>query len=170
VEFAKIVLLSVTASIAFGVFHDQITARVCIQYFTIGHPPLIESTSATMLGMAWGIVATWWVGLPLGVLLAASAQLGVRPKIGAKRLVPGITMLMGVVALLAFSTGTIVYALASTGRMHLSTEWAELLPFSARIPFLVDMWTHIASYLFGVVGGLFLVISTFKRRGYREAI
>jgi hypothetical protein len=63
--------------IAYGILHDQVTARVCLEYFIIGHPPLIASESPTLLAIAWGIVATWWFALPLGFALAAAARFAI---------------------------------------------------------------------------------------------
>ncbi|WP_395090968.1 hypothetical protein [Armatimonas sp.] len=63
-EALKIIVLTVGLSCAYGIAHDQITARVCIEYFTIGHfSPTNISWTPTVLGLYWGIVATWWVGL-----------------------------------------------------------------------------------------------------------
>jgi hypothetical protein len=59
---AKIILLSTVAAIAYGVIHDQITARLCVEYFAIAHPPLFHTTSPTVLGICWGIAATFAVG------------------------------------------------------------------------------------------------------------
>jgi len=33
----RIVLLSIASAVAYGIVHDQITARICIEYFTIGY-------------------------------------------------------------------------------------------------------------------------------------
>ena len=39
-ECLKILLLSLAAVVGYGVLHDQVTARVCPEYFTVGHPPV----------------------------------------------------------------------------------------------------------------------------------
>lgn len=75
------VALSVLAAVVYGILHDQITARICVEYFTIGHARLIDSDSPTVLGLFWGVVATWWVGLPLSVPTG--------PFIKARHAVPG---------------------------------------------------------------------------------
>ena len=77
-----IVALSILAAVCYGVLHNQITARVCIEYFTIGHPQVLSvaTNSPTVLGFVWGVIATWWVGLALGIPLALAARIGVRPK------------------------------------------------------------------------------------------
>src|SRR3954451_19765307 len=58
-----IVLLSILAAVLYGIVHDQVTARICVEYFTIGHPPVFDTESPTLLGLGWGVIATWWVGL-----------------------------------------------------------------------------------------------------------
>lgn len=55
-QVVAIIMVSVVAAITYGVIHDQITARICVEYFTIGHPRLIESDSPTVLGLFWGVV------------------------------------------------------------------------------------------------------------------
>ena len=66
----RIIGLCVLAAVLYGVAHDQVTARVCVEYFTIGHPRILATESPTVLGLAWGVIATWWVGLVLGAPLA----------------------------------------------------------------------------------------------------
>lgn len=58
-----IIFTSVIAAVIYGIIHDQVTARICVEYFTVGHPRLIDSDSPPVLGLFWGIVATWWAGL-----------------------------------------------------------------------------------------------------------
>jgi hypothetical protein len=40
-EHLKIILACVAAAIIYGILHDQITARVCVEYFTVFHPPVL---------------------------------------------------------------------------------------------------------------------------------
>ncbi|MCA8941727.1 MAG: hypothetical protein KDB80_04135 [Planctomycetes bacterium] len=83
----RIVLLCVVAAVGFGIVHDQITARVCVEYFTIGHPRILATDSPTELGIFWGVIATWWVGAILGLGLAFAARRGAAPKRNAASLV-----------------------------------------------------------------------------------
>jgi len=76
VQAIGIVLRSVFAAVLYGVVHDQITVRVCLEYFTVGHPRIFDTENPTLLGLAWGIVATWWMGLLLEVPLAIAARAG----------------------------------------------------------------------------------------------
>ena len=77
-ESVRILVLCVVAAMGYGVAHDQFTARVCVEYFTVGHPPVFSTDDPTLLGIGWGIIATWWVGLLLGVPLAVVARAGSR--------------------------------------------------------------------------------------------
>ena len=74
--FFGIVFGVVALAGVYGILHDQVTARVCLEYFTIGHPRIIDSTDPTMLALAWGVVATWWFALPFGLVAAGIARFG----------------------------------------------------------------------------------------------
>jgi hypothetical protein len=127
-EFLKIWLLCTIAAVIYGILHDQITARVCVEYFSMAHPTILPLTSPTLLGLEWGILATWWVGCGLGLLLATSARLGSLPSLSARDLSHSIRLLllsMAFCALLAGITGFLLkcYLLTgTTGRGHSCIE------------------------------------------------
>ena len=54
-----IVMLCIFAAIGYGIVHDKITAHLCVEYFTIGHPPDFGTDNPALLGLGWGILATW---------------------------------------------------------------------------------------------------------------
>lgn len=164
-EALRIVLLAVFAAIAYGVVHDQVTARVCVEYFTIGHPPIFPTDSPTLLALGWGIIATWWVGLPLGLLLAIAARVGTRPKLSARDLRRPIAYLLVTMASCALVSGVLGGVLARRGAIWLAPPLSTRVPNSAHVRFLADLWAHSASYLVGMVGGLVLVVWTWIRRG-----
>src|SRR3954463_6284583 len=83
----KFLLYCVAVAVIYGILHDQVTARVCVEYFTIGHPPVFNTDSPTLLALGWGVIATWWVGVMLGVPLAIAARAGQAPKLTAAALV-----------------------------------------------------------------------------------
>jgi hypothetical protein len=163
-QFVLIILLSVLSAIVYGIIHDQITARICVEYFTIGHPPIFNTESPTLLGVGWGIVATWWVGLMLGFPLACAARLGSSRPFAAKEMVKPIATLLGVMGLGAFLAGMIAFIFGSKGSVQIPAVFASALPSQKHIPFLVDMWAHSASYLFGFVGGIVLIMRIWRKR------
>ena len=104
-EALKIVGLCLAAATGYGVVHDQITARICVEYFTVGHDNPFPTDSPTLLGLAWGIFATWWVGLIIGVALVVAARVGKRPKRTAASLVRPVLRLLAVMAVSALLAG-----------------------------------------------------------------
>jgi hypothetical protein len=164
VQSLAIVLMCVVAAVTYGIVHDQVTARVCVEYFTVGHPPIFATTDPTLLGIGWGIVATWWVGLALGVNLAIVARAGSRPKRSVGSLVRPTLCLLAVMAACALVAGVIGWLLARSGVLFLVGSLARKLPAERHVPFLADLWAHSASYLVGLFGGIVVMILVWRSR------
>ncbi|WP_213981085.1 hypothetical protein [Sphingomonas sp. dw_22] len=157
-------LFATLAAITYGILHDQVTAHLCVEYFSIAHPPVFPTESPFLLALGWGIIATWWVGLPLGIGLAAAARLGKRPKLGIKALWKPIVLLMlgsAAAATLSGVTGAVLFA---NGLTPVPGGWDTVIPPAKHVAFTADAWAHSASYGFGLIGGLFLIVQTFHRR------
>ncbi len=168
-QFLAIIGLSVLAAITYGIIHDQITARICVEYFTIGHARLIDSDSPTVLGFFWGTVATWWVGLPLGLGLAVAARAGHRPKLAASDLVRSLTRLLLIMFAIAVVAGAIGFITSRSGVFHLVEPFASKVPKDRHVAFLTCGWAHSASYLAGFFGGMTLWFRTWRKRGSASA-
>lgn len=167
-QVVAIIIASVVAAITYGIIHDQVTARVCVEYFTIGHPRLIDSDSPTVLGLFWGVVATWWVGLPLGIGLAIAARAGRRPKLTCSQLIRPIAQLMCGMFAVATLAGVIGSFTCSAGIFYLDARLASRVPEDKHIAFLTAGWAHSASYLAGLIGGIVLWIGTWRRRAKQQ--
>jgi membrane associated rhomboid family serine protease len=151
VEFLKIVALCIIASVVYGIVHDQVTARICVEYFTVFHPPVFATHSPTLLGLGWGVIATWWAGAIIGLLLACSARFRKRNQISARQLVRPVCWLMGFMAICAVAFGILGYF------RGIIPEWLYVdLPPQKHQPFMADWWAHTASYGSGFLGGLVL--------------
>jgi hypothetical protein len=165
VQSIAIVLLCIVAAVCYGIVHDQVTARICVEYFTIGHPPIFGTDDPTLLGIGWGIIATWWVGLLLGVPLALAARAGSRPRRSVRSLIRPIVSLFVVTAMCAIAAGIIGWLLATNGAVYLVGPIAQRVPADRHVLFLVDLWTHSASYLVGLVGGIVVMVQVWRSRG-----
>lgn len=163
-ESIRIVLFCVVTAVAYGILHDQITARICVEYFTIGHPPVFPTADPTLLGIGWGIIATWWVGVLLGIPLAIAARLGKRPKRSLASLMRPIFKLLAVMGSLAFLAGLIMYIAASSGWVYLLPPLADQIPASQHVGFLIDAAAHNVSYLVGFLGGIVVIWKTWRSR------
>lgn len=163
-ESLKIALFSVAAAVIYGILHDQVTAHLCVEYFTIAHPPVFGTESPFLLALGWGVIATWWVGLMLGLALAAAARGGRAPRIALAELRRPIVVLMLVSAAGALASGIVGAVLAATGMIYVIEPYASLIAPERHVAFLADGWAHAASYAVGLVGGLVLIVRTMRRR------
>ncbi len=160
--------MCVAAAIVYGIVHDQFTAHICVEYFSVFHPPVFPTQSPTLLALGWGVLATWWMGAFLGVLLALSAQVGSRPKIAASDLTRPIAKLLCVMGFLAAVSGLTGYMLAFR---KAPPEWIiGSLPPDRYARFMADWWAHSASYAVGFFGGIALCVVTIRKRLSQRAV
>jgi hypothetical protein len=164
IESLKIVLVCVIAAVLYGVVHDQITVRICLEYFTVFHPRVFVTQSPTLLAVGWGIIATWWMGAFLGVLLAFAARAGSYPKLSAINLLKPIGKLLGLMAGSAVFAGLLGFVLARQDIVS-PPPWVSLsLSQGAHARFMADWWTHNASYAVAFFGGIALCVLQYRRR------
>lgn len=159
-----IILLCIAAAVGYGILHDQVTARICIEYFTVFHPPVFATESPTLQGLGWGVIATWWVGLLLGVPLALAARAGPRPPRSVGSLVRPIGRLLATMAVGALVAGVCGYGLGRAGAVRVAGRMARRLTVEKHPAFLADLWAHNASYLLGFVGGTILIVHVWRSR------
>lgn len=164
-RFFGIVLLVVVAAVGYGITNDMITVRVSLEYFTVGHPPVFKTTSPTLLALGWGVLATWWVALPFGFLLAAVSQNGRKhPPLSTRIVARLIIRLLAVMALAALVSGAIGFVLANRDVLELPADVASAVRESQQDRFIAAWWAHGASYVVGVVGGLLIIALAWRMR------
>jgi hypothetical protein len=164
-QAVAIIALCIASAVVYGIVHDQVTARVCVEYFTIGHPPVFHTDSPTLLGVGWGIIATWWVGLLLGIPLAIAARAGRRPRRDVRSLVRPIFTLLAVMGVCALLAGFAGFVLGSIEAIYLVEPMASRVPSDRHARFLADGGAHLASYFVGFIGGLVVIVRVWRSRG-----
>jgi hypothetical protein len=124
-----------------------------------------------MLGFAWGIAATWWVGMSLGIFLALSSRMGRLPKRNWRSLAYPIFGMLTVTGLLAAFAGWQMYRVASVDIPQGIPLLDDVLfprnmgiADNVIIGLYTDWATHLASYAGGIGGGIFLCAWTLWRR------
>jgi len=162
-EVLKICLLCTIAAIAYGIVHDQVTVRICVEYFSVFHPTILPLSSPTLLALQWGIVATWWIGAAFGVLLSIAARGGSRKPLNALDLRRKIMSLLVCMSIASLVAGAIGFVLTKHGFFDL--DWIKtVLPPEKHAGFMADLWAHSASYLVGIVGGVIVCTQTYISR------
>ncbi|HEY3451969.1 MAG TPA: hypothetical protein VGK67_36760 [Myxococcales bacterium] len=159
----KIILLGLGAAVGYGILQDNVTARIAPSYFNVAHPDLgypaiFHHASPTVLAFAWGVVATWWVGFPLGILMALCARAGGWPKLEARALLKPVGKLLGVMIVGAFLGGLLAWGLG------ISYYAPAGIPLDQKEGWGIDFGAHLAAYFVGPAGGLVLCVLTLLRR------
>src|SRR5262245_18902457 len=99
-----------------------------------------------MLALAWGVVATWWVGALLGIALAIAARTGSLPRIEASALHGSVLRIVLVMAACALLSGVIGWQLAKSGVLVLVGPVHDQVPEDRHVQFIAMLWAHVASY------------------------
>ena len=113
-EFGRIVGGTTPLSIAYGIVHDMVTAHVCVEYFTVFHPHLVNSNSPIVMALLWGVLATFWFGAGAGALLGIAALQDGCPRSHPRSSCAGAQIALVVVFCLAMSALVGVYEFAQT--------------------------------------------------------
>ena len=163
-EILKIVLFCVGAAVGYGVALELATISLSFAYFSLMHPPLIAGGSPVLLALAWGVVATWWLGLAFGLVLAAAARLGRKHQLGLRDLRPSILFLVVIVACAALLAAAAGAVLTATGVMRPTPARTAQLPEEGWTTFMAAAWAHLASYASGIIGGLTVIAYVMWRR------
>ena len=163
-EYLKIILASILLSITYGITHDLITTQISIEYFTIGHPIIIDTNSPILLALLWGTIATWWVGLIIEILISFSSRLGSKPKLNLKDVFKPILKLITAMFAGALLGGLIGYITSIKQIFTLVPRLAKQIDPSRHHLFLTAGWAHTSSYIIGFVGGITLCVKIILRR------
>lgn len=160
INSVKIILSAMLIAVVYGILHDQITARIYLEYFTVWHRHIIDSTDPTVVAFVWGIVATWWVGLGAGMVIAIASNIGGEPRFTVCDLIKPAIVLVIFISISAFIAGIIGY-FASDFVAYL--RWDRLSTGEDR-RHIVVWFAHMASYNIGTLGVIFLFLYIIRKR------
>jgi hypothetical protein len=153
--FFAFLLASIITAALFGAVHDQISFAVSPEYFTrfkfiqfhLADSPLPDRFRVALVG----ILASWWMGVPLGVLCGAAGFFQITPNLMARAL--AWSLLLAV---------TFTFTIATFGLAHgwLRTEnivssdyrgWYVPVGVTDVHSFLSVGYMHNSAYLGGAV-------------------
>lgn len=158
-EITKIVLGTVFIAVVYGITHDMVTAHTEISYFTMFHPHIINSASPVDQALAWGVIATWWMGLMIGVAIALCSQLGPNPRISAGQALKSLTKATVFVFIVAMATLAI-------GLRFFEGKTVEFQPDPSDTSgrFLAVLTTHQVSYFLSAIMAVGLCLVVLRKR------
>ncbi len=158
--------------VGYGVLMDQVSARLCPEYFTVFHPPIPGLTDPTLLGIAWGFLGAWWGGYVLGYAAGVAATVGPRPPLPLRELARPLGVLLAAVAGAAAVTGFNVARHADLFGVTLDPSVGAMLPPERHRAALVVACYHFAAYVTAAAGSVVLCVwigRTRKSRHLRPA-
>lgn len=164
--FSKTVVASVLTAIGYGLIHDQITIRICPQYFTIWHPFLFngEQNNLTLLALCWGVIATWWFGLFLALILGGLAVAGPRPLPPFRFVLRTICRILIWTAFGAALAGIAAWLTKAQAPTHVMGDVLYRLGPDFRRRFTIDLFIHNASYDVAPIAAIVYGLLLLKRR------
>jgi hypothetical protein len=186
-ECVAIVGASIGAACLYGIANDQVTARICPEYFSEGFHKrmrdnwdglvlgnarqILENTkSPTIVASIWGPIASWWVGARLAIPIALAARVGSWPKLGVKDLIKPLAVSCSITGMSALIAGAIGYYKAGdssfNGLSFRSNFWdiMEGVPAEAERAFIADAFAHQAAYGVGGIVGVGLICYILAKR------
>lgn len=148
---------AVLAAGAFGALHDQISYTVSPEYFTkfkfVQFDLLNDDIPERMRAAQVGFLASWWMGVPLGVLIGAAGF--IHPDVPQMRRALLWSLVVAIAFTLLFALGGLVYGLIQTGTVDLAHPEGWYIPQGLVQPrrFISVGYMHNAAY----TGGEFAV-------------
>lgn len=162
--FAKTLVASILAAVLYGLIHDQITIRICPEYFTVWHPHLIDTNSLTVLALFWGVIATWWMGAFLGFVLGGTAVVGRRPIPPFKSVLQCLARIMAITAFGAVVIGFVAALGHFTMPSFVMGSAVSQMSPDVQHRFTIDLFIHNASYNVAPVATAVYAVLIYKGR------
>jgi len=154
--FVLLVLIAVLLAGMYGAVHNQISYTVSPEYFTkfkfrqfgLVDLALPDRVKASVVG----VLASWWMGIPIGLLAGASGFIYREPRVMLHQTLKAYGVLVG--STLAVGMVGLVYGYVSTRTIDPAAyrHWYVPEDVVALRRFLCAGYLHNSSYLGGLLG------------------
>jgi hypothetical protein len=168
--FLRVVVLCFAGQAAYGTLQDQISVRVCKEYFTVAHPRLGTLDDPTLLGIAWGILAGGSGGIALGLALGIAATSGRRPPLTVRELTVPLLLALTAQATVTAICGISAYLTGGLAVITLTEPLTEAIPPPLHQRFFAVACAHFGTYTSAVLGGVVLCVWAVWRRYSRGGV
>lgn len=145
---------AITMAGLFGAIHDQISYTVSDEYFTrfkfIQFRLLDSDTPERLKAALVGFLASWWMGLPLGLLTGMAGFIHPTSRQMKRALFWSLPLMAGFT--LAFALGGLVYGYFQTTELDITAYQGWFIPKGLVHPrnFICAGYMHNAAYIGGV--------------------
>ena len=153
----------------YGMAQDQISARLCPEYFTVLHNPIPGLTDPTLLGLAWGFLGAAGGGVAMGYAVGLTATVGRNPQLTVRELLRPMLALVAAVAGVTTITGLSAYRHADMFAIRLDPVLDSRVPTTRHHELFAVASYHLAAYLSAVIGSVILCAWVVRERSRRAA-
>jgi hypothetical protein len=139
----------------FGAIHDQISYSVSNEYFTkfkFIQFRLLDSASPERIRVAEiGFLASWWMGIPLGILCGLAGFVQRSPNLMRRALLWSLPVIF--IFTLTIALAGLAFGWVQTGAVDLANYQGWFIPPNLKEPrrFLCAGYMHNAAYLGGAL-------------------
>jgi len=164
---ARATILGVAMLTGYGMLMDQVSVRLCPEYFTVLHNPIPGLTDPTLLGLAWGFLGAAGGGVAMGYVAGLTATDGRKPPLATRELIRPMLLLVGGTAVATAVTGAIVAIHAATFEIHLDPLFAKRIPVERHRSLFTVACYHAAAYASAILGSVILFVWIGRERTKR---
>ncbi len=150
--------------VGYAILQDQVSARLCPEYFTVFHPPIPGLTDPTLLGFAWGFLGAWWGGVAMGYAVGLAATLGPWPQLAPRDLVWPMFVVVVLVGIATGLTGLTVDRHAEMMEVSIAPGLAADIPPERQRQLLVVSCYHFVAYTSAVLASVGLCVWVVRER------
>jgi hypothetical protein len=162
----RAMLLGIGLLSGYAAVQDQVSARLCPEYFTHFHNPIPGLTDPTLTGVAWGFLGAWWGGALFGYAAGIAATAGKAPPLGVRQLMkPMLLTVAGVAGVTALTGGAVAFY-ANQLNVEVDPFLAGPVPADRRRALLVVCCYHLAAYASAVAGSVACCVWVARRRAH----
>jgi hypothetical protein len=161
--------IGIAAECGYAMLQDQISVRMCPEYFTVAHPRIEGLTDPTLLGLAWGFLGAWWGGALIGAVAGFCSRLGHWPKLNPHQLLRPVACLLLFQAAVTAAAGWVAtFEVAVPGFMIVESLTSHIPEERHNACFIVSRM-HQGTYLSAIAGGVILCGWILRRRWLLES-
>ncbi len=161
----RAMLMGIGLLSGYAMLQDQISARLCPEYFTVLHNPIPGLTEPTLLGIAWGFLGSWWGGALLGYGAGLAATLGRRPPATLRQLLGPMLAVIAFVTVCTSFAGIAVSMNADLFSIRVDAISLDAIPVQRRVKAFIVATYHLVAYASSVIGSVVAIVCIANKRG-----
>jgi hypothetical protein len=147
----RAMLLGIVLLSGYAIVQDQFSARLCPEYFTVLHNPIVGLTDPTLLGITWGFLGSWWGGALLGYGAGLASTLGRHQPMTVKQLLKPMLCVIAFVAVCTTLAGISVAMNADGFSVQVHALSTETIPVQRHKAAFIVATYHLVAYAASVV-------------------